>query len=67
MTNKDGLTLYATGSGNWDLYQDAGGWLYSIAKPGTGCGNSVWGSSQHLEALTRKGINHGFTVIKEET
>lgn len=69
MINKDGLTLYAVGGqdDNWDLYQNDQGYLYAIARPGTGCDDSCWGYPDHLARLTRRGIKHGFTVIKEET
>ena len=58
------LSLYATGNSNWDLYQDTDGYLYSIAKPGSGAKNSCFGYPRHLDRLERSGINHGY--IKEE-
>ena len=66
MIDTKNLTLYATGDGHWDLYQNAQGFLYAIAKPGTGAENSCWGYPDHLARLTRRGIKHGFTVVKEE-
>lgn len=63
----EGKTLYAIGDGNWDLYENDQGHLYYIAKPGTGCSNGIWGDKKHLDRLTRRGIKHGFTVVKEET
>lgn len=68
MIDKTNLTLYATGAAdsNWDLYQNEQGYLYAIARPGTGAEDSCWGHPSHLKRLDRLGIRHGFTVVKEE-
>lgn len=64
MITNENMKLYATNEeSNWDLYQSESGYLYSIAKPGTGCEISCWGWPEHLDKLTRCGINHGFKVI----
>ena len=66
MIETGSLTLYATGDSNWDLYQNSQGYLYAIAKPGTGAEDSCFGYPNHLDRLTRKGIKHGYTIIKED-
>lgn len=64
MINADNMKLYAVNEeSNWDLYQAESGYLYAIAKPGTGCENSCWGWPKHLMDLDRRGIRHGFKVL----
>ena len=62
-TKIDELKLYAKGDSNWDLYQDKSGFLFAIAKPGSGAENSHFGHPDHLKRLTRRGISHGYTII----
>jgi len=62
-TKIDELKLYAKGDSNWDLYQDKNGYLFAIAKPGSGAENSHFGNPDHLKRLTRRGISHGYTII----
>jgi hypothetical protein len=59
--------LYATGDSSWDLYimeyQGQKG-LVALAKPDTGASDCYYGKMNYLDQLERKGINHGFTIIK---
>ena len=59
MTDK--LTLIAKTEGNWDMYADADGTLYSIAKPGSGCISSYWCSASRLRGHLRHlaNLKHG--------
>ena len=59
------LKLFAIGGtpedsfcNNWDIYADSKGTLYSIARKGTGCGNSYFGDCDHIRHLMRKGYFH---------
>lgn len=64
MITAENMKLYAVSeNSNWDLYQAENGYLYSIAKPGTGCESTCWGWPEHLAELERHGINHGYKVI----
>jgi len=63
MITAEGKKLYATGDSNWNLYQDGRGYLYAIAKPGTGCSNACWGWPDHLQRLERAGIAHGYKLV----
>ena len=61
------FTIYATGDSNWDLYimeYQGRKRLVALAKPGTGAGDCHYGNMNFLSHLERKGINHGFTIIK---
>lgn len=56
------LYLFAIGgtesdnySDNWDIYTDARGHLYSIARPGTTCGGTHYGDTRHIWQLMREG------------
>lgn len=56
------LTLFAIGgkpennfSHNWDIYADEKGRLYSIARPGTRCGSTIFGDKNHVKNLIREG------------
>ncbi|MBR2579211.1 MAG: hypothetical protein IKE41_03665 [Clostridia bacterium] len=56
------LILFAIGGNaennycdNWDIYADKKGTLYSIARPGTSCGNSYFGDCNHIKNLIRQG------------
>ena len=59
------LRLFAIGGsdtdnfcGNWDIYADNKGTLYSIARPNSGAGNSYFGDCDHVKYLMRKGYFH---------
>ena len=56
------LKLFAIGgkpennfSDNWDIYADEKGTLYSIARPGSGCGCTFFGDKNHIKNLIRQG------------
>lgn len=56
------LTLFAIGGkkenrfcDNWDIYADEKGVLYSIARPGTGCGSTFFGDKNHIKNLMKQG------------
>lgn len=59
------LTLFAIGGreedhfcNNWDIYADKNGTLYSISRPMSGCGNSIFGDCDHVKHLIRQGYFH---------
>lgn len=59
------LLLFAIGGreedqfcNNLDIYADKNGTLYSIARPMSGCGNSIFGDCDHIKYLIRKGYFH---------
>lgn len=59
------LTLFALGSdrentyrSNWDIYVDNKNHLYSIARKGSGCGSTYFGTLSHIEYLLRQGTWH---------
>ena len=56
------LKLFAIGNnkdntycGNWDIYADKENRLYSIARTGSGCGNTHFGDINHIKHLMRQG------------
>ena len=56
------LQLFAIGGNesnnfcdNWDLYADAKGHIYSIARPDSGASNSSFGDVRHIKNLMRQG------------
>lgn len=56
------LTLFAIGGkkeenfcSNWDIYADKKGALYSIARPNSGCGSTIFGDCNHVKNLIRQG------------
>lgn len=42
--------IYDTG-GNWVVFADDNNICYSIAKPGTGAGNSIFGNISHAKKI----------------
>lgn len=50
-------------SSNWDIYADKDGNLYSIARKGSGCSNTYFGTPAHIKNLIRQGhFNNEFTA-----
>ena len=56
------LILFAIGGkkeenfcSNWDIYADEKGTLYSIARPQSGCGSTIFGDKNHVKNLIRQG------------
>lgn len=42
--------------GNWNIYTDSEHvYMFSIAKPGTGCGCSQYGDIRHIQRMIREG------------
>lgn len=73
------LKLFAIGGtleegfcSNWDIFADETGALYSIARPGTTCGNSYFGNREHVQYLIMQGYfhdtltEHGKKIMKGE-
>ena len=59
------LKLFALGNdkdntycSNWDIYADNDNFLYSIARKGSGCKNSWFGTLEHIKDLMRRDFWH---------
>lgn len=53
---KDGKNLHkiTESVGNWDIYTD-GKYMYSVAKPFTGAGDTQYGDIRHIKRMIKEG------------
>ena len=60
MPNKDEMQLIeGSRTSNWDLYQDAKGWIWYVATPEAekdGCKSGYWGNAKHYLRMFGKAL-----------
>lgn len=48
---KNMVLVYSNPQSSWDIFMDARNFCYSIAKPFSGCGNSLFGGFDYIKKL----------------
>ena len=57
------MKLLEADSSNWNLYLDDRGWIWYIAKEGSGCKSGYWGNARHYKRMYGKDIQREHTSL----
>lgn len=58
------LRKIVNGNGNFDIYYDQKGYCESIAKPGSGCQNCIYGDLSYIKYQIKKGVIDPHSLTK---